>query len=145
MPSWVHSTCYDPQWNMGYPGQGAYAWTATFGTVWVGSDWAPYAQQGFECGALREPVKPAGYISEKNAYGQWFRGGLIWWAPGGYWVVELGDWGQTGGRLDGRIVGLERAEGDGSARPPGYATPAPPVPRPPSKLRRVVRARGKAA
>lgn len=96
--SWTPSGCRPGVWNYGIPGSGMWQWTAAFGYIWIGDAWMPYAQQGFECGGLLEVCKPWGYMSEVDAAGQWYRGGRIY-RKYGYWHVELGNWGQTGGRL----------------------------------------------
>lgn len=108
----------------GVPGSGAYSWTARFGTVWVGSTWGPYHQQGHECGGLGAPVKPYGYLSEFDAAGQWFVGGAIYWKYG-YWHIVLGDWGQTAGRF---AEDPDTPASRGAEEPPGANQEVPPEP-----------------
>lgn len=96
---WSVSGCRPDCQIYGISGQGAWMWTARYGQHWVsGGVHVKYGQVAYECGMLGVPVKPYGWMSEFGSNGQWFEGGAIVWL-GGQWVVKVGNWGQTAGRL----------------------------------------------
>ena len=98
---WSTSNCRPDVWWYGISGQGCWYWTARFGQYWVsGGVHQKYSQVAYECGMLGVPVKSYGWISEFGNNGQWFEGGCIVWS-GTQWVIKVGDWGQTAGRLAG--------------------------------------------
>jgi hypothetical protein len=131
---WTQSGCRSGVWNYGVPGSGMWQWTATFGYVWISDSWWPYMQQGFECGGLQEACKPWGYMSEVDAAGQWYRGGRIY-RKYGYWHVELGNWGQTGGRL-AEEASVPFPDLPGRIQP-DVESVVPPRPRPTAAMRRL--------
>jgi hypothetical protein len=127
--AWSTSGCRaDVKWY-GYPGQGAYYWTARFGTIWVGATHATYAATGYECGGLGAPVKPYQWLTEFAAYGQWFEGGAIFYRSG-RWQVAYGNFGQTAGRLAGAP---EESEAPADAERPYETNEAPWPPKAPTE------------
>lgn len=108
---WSQSGCRPDVWIFGVPGQGAYAWTARFGTHWVtGGVYQAWKSQGFECGIAGPPVKEAGWVAEMNygqgCVGQWFENAAIGYHDGA-WRIMYGQYGQTAGRL-ARLIGKIR-------------------------------------
>lgn len=126
--AWSVSTCNPTVQWYGVPGAGTHYYTARYGQYWVGGGvYQKYRTIGAECGNYYVPVKPYGWVSEFNAYGQWFVGGAIVYI-GGQWVTRDGDYGQTAGRLtEGLDIpdeGLMPPEGE---RPAEVETPPGPV------------------
>lgn len=75
---------------------------------------------------LGVPVKSYGWISEFSNNGQWFEGGCIVW-NGSEWLVKVGNWGQTAGRLaDNDIPFKINAEIKDAPLPEPEDKPAPP-------------------
>ncbi len=97
--AWSQSGCRADIWWYGINGQGCWYWTQRYGQYWVsGGLHQKYGQVAYECGMLGVPVKSYGWISEFGGNGQWFVGGCIVWMNG-QWVIKVGNWGQTAGRL----------------------------------------------
>lgn len=123
---WSESTCKGGVWWYGIPGQGCWYWTERYGQHFVGGGvYQKYAQAGWECGALGEPVKGYQWLSEFAADGQWFLGGAIYFKNGA-WRIVFGDYGQTAGRLaEVKVEAPTSAE-----HPPEGEAPVEPKPRP---------------
>jgi hypothetical protein len=135
--SWTQSACRPDVWIYGVPNQGAYAWTATRGSIWVtGGIYQAWKSQGFECGLAGPPAKPSGWIQEMNygqgCVGQWFTNAAIGYHDGA-WRIMYGYYGQLG--LVARVVSKVRRKSRAKepvllrAKPNEWpAMPAPPVP-----------------
>lgn len=111
--SWSFSSCRpDVQWY-GVPGSGCWYYCPRFGQFWVsGGIHVKYGQVLYECGMLGAPCK--NYITSVGEFGgvpgQWFEGGAII-LQNGVWVVKVGNWGQTGGRLMDNETDVDNRDG----------------------------------
>jgi hypothetical protein len=86
-----------------------------------------YAAEGWECRALGPPVKPYQWLSEFQAFGQWFIGGAIYYKFGA-WQVAYVDWGQTAGRLTAEPEPVVPDDAEAPTDPPVEPADSPPVP-----------------